>query len=230
MSSVATPRQPSLWGDAPLDFSSVDAPLERLDEHSFVLHQHGWLLGADAAFERVEAEARWRALRRPMYDRVVDVPRLVATASLDDLEPDGAIAAIARAAEGVLGVDVEHVGLNLYRSGDDSVAWHRDRIGDDRDWSLIALVSLGGPRDLQVRRHRPAGMPGVARDRRVFTMHSGDLLIMGGACQRDWEHAVRKVSHAAPRISLALRSKQFPQGPHLPHAGVTPWRASRKLQ
>ena len=219
MASTTAPLQQSLWGHRPLSTNPIDASPEWLDDASVVLHQHDWLEGADTAFAELEHSVSWRSMRRPMYDRIVDVPRLIATLERDRLDDGSAAAVIVDVLGDLIGASLEQVGLNLYRDGNDSVAWHRDRIGVVRDWSVIALVSLGGPRQLQMRPWRSADRSGR---RRVFTLQSGDLLVMAGACQRDWEHAVLKTSSAPPRISLAVRTKQVPQGPLLQHMGVTP--------
>jgi alkylated DNA repair dioxygenase AlkB len=87
----------------------------------------------------------------------------------------------------------------LYRDGRDSVAWHGDRIGrGEREDTMVAIVSLGDPRRLALR---PRG-GGASIS---FTMGHGDLLVMGGSCQRTWEHAVPKVASAGPRISVQFR-------------------------
>ena len=94
---------------------------------------------------------------------------------------------------------------NLYERGSDSVAWHADRIGRSEIDPLVAIVSLGGPRTLALRPQQ--GGPGLR-----VPLHSGDLLVMGGATQHHWEHAVPKVARAAPRMSVTLRAG----GPPLP--------------
>lgn len=227
MATALAPLQTSLWGHAPLATQPVTATWRQLDPESAVLHQPHWLDGADDAFAELRASVPWRSLRRPMYDRIVDVPRLISTVAPHAADTPESIRHITSEVQDLLGVSVEHAGINFYRDGQDSVTWHRDKIGAERDWSVIALVSLGGPRVLQMRPWKPGGVCGR---RHTFTLASGDLLVMAGACQRDWEHAVLKTSRAAPRISIALRSKQFPQGPLFEHAGVTPLRGRRKLK
>jgi alkylated DNA repair dioxygenase AlkB len=38
--------------------------------------------------------------------------------------------------------------------------------------------------------------------------HHGDLLVMGGSCQRTWEHAVPKTTApTGPRISVQFRTR-----------------------
>ncbi len=216
--SAAT-QQPTLWGHQPLRVNQVEVAWDALDATSSILHQPHWLTGADGAFHEVLDATDWRSIRRPMYDRVVDVPRLIATERRGAVNAETALGTIVSGVEELLGVTADHIGLNLYRSGADSVTWHRDRIGRQRDWSVIALVSLGGPRTLSVR---PWSGSGHRAKTRHMHLASGDLVVMAGACQRDWEHAVLKTATAAPRISIALRSRQFPQGPLFQHVGVPP--------
>ena len=151
MSNAAVLQQHSLWGNCPLEARPVLASPLRLDDTSVVLHQIDWLVGADAVFGELARSVAWQHVNRPMYDRVVDVPRLVATIERADLADGHVAAVIVDAVAELLGAPVERMGANLYRDGGDSVAWHRDRIGSERDWSVIVLVSLGGPRTLQLR-------------------------------------------------------------------------------
>jgi alkylated DNA repair dioxygenase AlkB len=66
---------------------------------------------------------------------------------------------------------------------------------------MVAIVSLGAPRALLLR---PRG-GGTALRR---NLGHGDLLVMGGNCQRTWEHAVPKAAAAAgPRISVQFRPR-----------------------
>ena len=142
-----------------------------------------------------------------MYDRVVDVPRLLCFYGEGELLPDPALTAALDALNAhymaELGEPFRTAGLCLYRDGRDSVAWHGDTIGrGSREDTMVAILSLGAPRALALRPH------GGGRSLR-FEIGHGDLLVMGGSCQRTWEHAVPKTAHAAgPRISVQFR----PQG------------------
>ncbi|MDI6515170.1 alpha-ketoglutarate-dependent dioxygenase AlkB [Streptomyces coelicoflavus] len=165
----------------------------------------GWLSGADALFERLAAEVPWRAERREMYERVVDVPRLLAFYGAADPLPDPLLtqardALSAHYAE-ELGEPFTTAGLCHYRDGRDSVAWHGDRIGRGaRQDTMVAILSVGTPRDLLLR---PAGGGGETVRR---PLGHGDLIVMGGSCQRTWEHCVPKSTRAAgPRISVQFR-------------------------
>ncbi|MFF5428878.1 alpha-ketoglutarate-dependent dioxygenase AlkB [Streptomyces griseofuscus] len=165
----------------------------------------GWLTGADTLFERLAAEVPWRAERRKMYDNVVAVPRLLAFYGTADPLPhpvlNEARAALSRHYAKELGEPFATAGLCYYRDGRDSVAWHGDRIGKGaREDTMVAILSVGEPRDLLLR---PAGGGGGTVRR---PLGHGDLIVMGGSCQRTWEHCVPKTARAAgPRISVQFR-------------------------
>ncbi|MFJ6084814.1 alpha-ketoglutarate-dependent dioxygenase AlkB [Streptomyces sp. NPDC092369] len=164
----------------------------------------GWLSGSDTLFERLAAEVPWRAERRTMYDQVVDVPRLLAFYGRDDALPhpvlDEARDALSAHYAEELREPFTSAGLCHYRDGRDSVAWHGDRIGRGaREDTMVAILSVGAPRDLLLRPVR--GGQSVRRP-----LGHGDLIVMGGSCQRTWEHCVPKSTRAAgPRISVQFR-------------------------
>ncbi|MFC9891737.1 alpha-ketoglutarate-dependent dioxygenase AlkB [Streptomyces pilosus] len=166
----------------------------------------GWLGGSDALFEHLAAEVPWRAERRQMYDHVVDVPRLLAYYRAGDPLPHPVLTeargALGAHYAGELGEPFATAGLCYYRDGRDSVAWHGDRIGRGaREDTMVAILSVGAPRDLLLR---PVG--GGETVRRL--LGHGDLIVMGGSCQRTWEHAVPKSGRAAgPRISVQFRPR-----------------------
>jgi alkylated DNA repair dioxygenase AlkB len=176
----------------------------QLDPRSWVDHQLGWVGGSDSLFDSVAGAAPWRAEKRQMYDRVVDVPRLVCWYDADAELPHPTLAEarlrLSACYGDVLPEGFATAGLCLYRDGRDSVAWHGDTIGRGRtEDTLVAIVSLGAPRALLLR---PRGGGASAR----FMLGHGDLLVMGGACQREWEHAIPKTAKpCGPRISIQFR-------------------------
>jgi alkylated DNA repair dioxygenase AlkB len=139
-----------------------------------------------------------------MYDRVVDVPRLLCFYGEIQPLPDPVLArardALDRHYWPELGEPLCTAGLCLYRDGRDSVAWHGDTTGrGGTQDTVVAIVSLGAPRALLLRPR--GGGPAIRHD-----LGHGDLLVMGGSCQRTWEHAVPKTSRATgPRISVQFR-------------------------
>jgi len=164
----------------------------------------GWLSGSGVVFGRLAEAVPWRAERRHMYDRVVDVPRLTCFYEEDAALPDPVLTAALQALnahyEPELGEPFRTAGLCLYRDGRDSVAWHGDTTGRSRrEDTMVAIVSLGTPRAFLLR---PRGGGKSLR----YEIGHGDLLVMGGSCQRTWEHAVPKTTQAVgPRISVQFR-------------------------
>ena len=166
----------------------------------------GWFSGADALFERLIEAVPWRAERRHMYDRVVDVPRLVSFYAEGESLPDPALDEIKRSLDEhygpELGEPFRTCGLCLYRDGSDSVAWHGDTTGrSSTQDTMVAIVSLGAPRALLLR---PRGGGKALR----HELGHGDMLVMGGSCQRTWEHSIPKTARAVgPRISVQFRPR-----------------------
>jgi len=164
----------------------------------------GWVRGADALFERLVGVVPWRAERRTMYDRVVDVPRLLCMYGEGAALPDPALVEVKAALDAhygpELGEPFASAGMCLYRDGRDSVAWHGDRIGRSAvEDTMVAIVSLGAPRSLLLRPR--SGGPTHRHD-----LGHGDLIVMGGSCQRTWEHAVPKTARpVGPRLSIQFR-------------------------
>jgi len=166
----------------------------------------GWMAGAGVLFDRLRQAVPWREERRRMYERVVDVPRLLCFYGEGEQLPDPALERARQALTAhygpELGEPLVTAGLCLYRDGQDSVAWHGDRIGRGRtEDTVVAILSLGTPRALLLRPR--GGGPALRHD-----LGHGDLLVMGGSCQRTWEHAVPKTTRATgPRISVQFRPR-----------------------
>lgn len=175
--------------------------------------QRGWLAGSQELYDRLAACVPWRAERRRMYDRAVDVPRLqcfyAEGTDLPDPALDTAREALSRHYAAELGEPFRTAGLCLYRDGRDSVAWHGDTIGrGSHEDTMVAIVSLGTARPLLLRPRAgqvtAATSPGTLR----YSLGHGDLLVMGGSCQRTWEHAIPKSAGCAgPRISVQFRPR-----------------------
>ena len=141
-----------------------------------------------------------------MYDSTVRVPRLVARYRQGEPLPhpvlEDARSALNTHYGNELGGEFVTAGLCLYRDGNDSVAWHGDKIGrSSTEDTMVAIVSLGATRVFALRPR------GGGKSLRLAHRH-GDLLVMGGSCQRTWEHAVPKTTRAAgPRISIQFRPR-----------------------
>ncbi|HEX2176893.1 MAG TPA: alpha-ketoglutarate-dependent dioxygenase AlkB [Nocardioidaceae bacterium] len=193
-------------GEPTLDRLADGLRRTMLSRGAWVDLRPGWVSGADSLFERITADVPWTAERRRMYDRTVDVPRLLCFYGEDDELPDPLLTrardALSQHYADELGEPFRTAGLCLYRDGRDSVAWHGDTIGRSRtEDTMVAILSLGTPRRLLLR---PRGGGETLR----YPVGHGDLLVMGGSCQRTWEHCIPKTSRpVGPRISVQFRPR-----------------------
>lgn len=187
-------------------FTSL-ARLERteLAHGAWVDHRPGWLQGSQALFDRLVEQVPWHAERRQMYEREVAVPRLTKFYGTGEPLPDPLLDTARELLSAhylpELGEPLTSAGLCLYRDHRDSVAWHGDTIGRGSTHdTIVAILSVGEARTLALRPR--GGGPTTHR----FSLGHGDLVVMGGFCQRTWEHAIPKQSAAAgPRISIQFR-------------------------
>ena len=192
--------QPALWSvQEPI---ALELAVKRVDlgDEAWVDTMTGFVRGGDTLLETLVATVPLHAERRPMYENMVDVPRLSSHLPTEKLGADlpviGAIAA-------KLGARYEkaftRVGINLYRNERDSVAWHADKVGRTMRQPIVGLVSLGAARPFLLR---PLG----GGKSKKFMLGSGDLLVMGGTCQHRFEHALPKLPHpTTPRLSITFR-------------------------
>lgn len=196
-------HQPSLLGGgAPAVDAAALARVRRiqLDAGAWVEHLSGWVSGHEALLDHLARTTAWRSERRQMYDRVVDVPRLVAA-----LPADGPGHPLLEQIRALLNAryqtDFVNLSLGYYRNGQDSVAWHGDTTARELPQAIVATLSLGEPRKFLLR-----PKAGQASGRmQTFMLGWGDLIVMGGSCQRTWEHSVPKVAHAWPRMAVMYR-------------------------
>jgi alkylated DNA repair dioxygenase AlkB len=161
---------------------------------AWVDHVPSWVAGHDALFEQLERELPWRRETMMMYDREVEVPRLLAR-----IEVRPPIIEAMRAALSVhYGEEFVHTSAALYRDGRDSVALHGDTTARDMLEAIVATVSLGEPRRFLLK-------PATGGASIALPLGRGDLVVMGGSCQRTWRHGIPKVASAGPRIALMFR-------------------------
>ena len=200
--------QTSLFDDlySEPELRPLGAMVQRIDleDGAWVDLRPAWLSNSDALFERLATEVPWREDNREMYDKVVTVPRLVARYGVDSVMPDPvliqAMDALNEHYGRPAGQVFETAGLCFYRTGEDSVAWHGDRVGRTLHLdTMVGILSVGTERTLSVR---PRGGGEILR----FPIGHGDLIVMGGSCQRTYEHAILKSKTAVgPRISIQFR-------------------------
>ncbi|MGY4515894.1 alpha-ketoglutarate-dependent dioxygenase AlkB [Lysobacter sp. HA18] len=159
---------------------------------------------AERWFESLRSDVQWRALQREMYERTVEVPRLIASYPLASPDVPPAIGEILATVRTVVDAPFDTVGINLYRDGRDSVAPHNDTLHALMPGQPIALVSLGDVREMVIT--PKTGIPG----RRIrLPLEPGSLLVMSHASQSTHDHGIPKTRDTVgPRISLAFRVRQ----------------------
>jgi alkylated DNA repair dioxygenase AlkB len=190
--------QPALFADEPRVL--VD------DAEGGIRYQPGFLdrATADAWFAILRDTIPWQRERRPMYDRVVDVPRLLAGFALDASDLPSVLADAAGRLRDALKTPFTHVGMNYYRDGRDSVAMHNDKLYSIVAPWPIALLSLGDARRMDIRAKQQ--MEAGRRDTLRVVLEPGSLLVMSHRSQFHYDHGIPKTREpVGPRISLAFR-------------------------
>jgi len=216
--------QVSLFDAGDPAFDAHLGGLERIDlgDGAWVDYLPNWLAGHERVYRQLAGSADWKQGRRLMYYRTVNVPRLTAAAPVSG-ESAELLTALSATLARHYGVRFAAPSLAWYRDGRDGVAPHADRIGRRCVDTTVAIVSVGAPRRFLL--HPVAGGRSMA-----FSPGWGDLLVMGGSCQRTWLHSVPKRSRADPRISIQFRAtaltgldheRQRPNGLESPDAGAT---------
>lgn len=187
-----------------LGFFEADSRVVLEDATGSIVYCPNVLGQEDAAriFEALLAVIPWKSERRMMYEREVDVPRLVASTRVGD-DLIAPLAEVLPTVERVAGVHFTSVGMNLYRDGRDSVAPHNDRLPELAAGQPIALLSLGATRRMTIR--------SKAMPRRVLDLdlEPGSLLVMSYETQHHYDHGIPKTTaEVGPRISLAFRIRR----------------------
>ncbi len=170
-----------------------------LDHGSWLEHHRGWLDSHVELFQELSMLSTWEQRTRWMFSKVVAEPRL--TAEFRSLpEAPASLIRLAKVLSDHYDVDYDSAWLNLYRDQNDSTSWHADRPSCKREHCIVPVLSLGESRRFLIR----------AKDggsSRPFVVEAGDLIVMGGRCQKDWVHSVPKESRPrGTRISVNFGS------------------------
>ena len=211
---MSTPIQPSLFSlaatpepdavdpgqtgglNVAVDETFATATRIQLDDTSWVDHVQGWLAGDEELMELLMREAAWEQRSRWMYTRVVEEPRLTAEYPVIAEAPQPVLHYLTRVLSEHYGQEYARLWMNWYRDNSDGTGWHADRPQNKLDNTVIPVLSLGATRRFLIR---PAG----GGPSTPIVTHGGDLVVMGGRCQKDYVHMVPKQKlTAGPRLSL----------------------------
>ena len=166
---------------------------------------------ASTFFDKLSIETDWIQPQIRMFGKWVDQPRLIAWQSSEGLSYSYSgitltaspysdlVDAIARKIEVKTGLTFNSVLINYYRDGKDSMGWHADNEPELGANPMIASLSLGSARDFVLKHNQRSDL------KKVFSLNSGSLLLMGKGIQKNWKHALPKRAHAGPRINLTFR-------------------------
>jgi len=195
-------EQQSLFAGADVEIDASFGTVVRydLDETSWVELVPGWLSGDDRLLGRLVAAVPFEQHQRWMYNQLFDEPRLTAEYPDIGAAPESFVRVIADALSRRYGVTYDGLWLNLYRDERDGTGWHRDWATCKRELCIVPVLSLGATRRFLLK-------PRAGGSSTALTVTGGDLVVMGGRCQRDWLHSVPKQSRpAGARVSLNFES------------------------
>jgi alkylated DNA repair dioxygenase AlkB len=192
-------RQLDLFATGAPAFDGEFRALRRteLSHGAWIDHVPNWVSGHDTLFDELESGLHWRRETMQMYDKTVEVPRLLAKVPREGVGQP-LIDDMRKAVTARYGEEFVYTTAALYRDGSDSVAFHGDTTARNMIEALVATVSLGSPRRFLLK-------PTEGGASLAFALGRGDLYVMGGTCQRTWRHGIPKVANAGPRIALMFR-------------------------
>jgi alkylated DNA repair dioxygenase AlkB len=188
-------------GDGPSADPGFSSSRRRhLDESAWVDHAPGWLTGSDTLLQACVDVLPWAQRDERIQGELVPQPRLTARLHLGELPAELTLLdELGELLSVRYGVRFRTVGANLYRDGRDSVAWHADRERYHLEDPVVGILSTGAPRAFQLR-------PKSGGRSLSWQLGQGDLLVMGGSCQHEYEHCVPKCAAApGPRLSVMFR-------------------------
>ncbi len=171
----------------------------------------------DAFFNKEESDyyyktfldsTNWSEYEMKMYDKQVKAPRLISWHEDLNVATDNLSQAFTKDLNDIrtkvqkeTNLDFNAVLLNLYRNGNDSVAWHSDKTNRTTQNPIIGSVSFGETRMFKLRHKTRKDIPIVE-----IPLYHGTFLLMAGTTNSFWEHQVPRTSREIlPRINLTFR-------------------------
>jgi alkylated DNA repair dioxygenase AlkB len=191
-----------------LDRSFTTAKRIAIDSTSWVEIVPGWLSGAQLLLEALRSTVPWQQRDRRLFDQTFREPRMTAEYRTLAAVRNRILLDCVQALSGHYDVAYDSLWLNLYRDGQDSTGWHRDRFSCRQPECIVPVLTLGATRRFLIKPRN--GGPSM-----VFKPNSGDLLVMGGRSQEDWVHSVPKDRVVTgQRMSINFQSSAQARSPH----------------
>jgi alkylated DNA repair dioxygenase AlkB len=193
-------------GELGLDETFASARRRDLDATSWVEYVPGWISGNEKLMQSVVASSEFTQRKRWMFTQYVDEPRLTGECLDVAAHAEPFLAKIVAALSARYGATYDSIWMNLYRDERDGTSWHGDP-SLQRGTAIVPVLSLGATRRFLLRSR--SGGRSI-----IIAPSGGDLVVMGGRCQVDWQHCVPKQSRAAGmRVSLNFQSSFQTTGP-----------------
>lgn len=154
-------------------------------------------------------ETNWKQEPITIHGKTFPTPRLTAwygkRRSGEEKNPvTPTLDIIKQRVESEAGVKFTTVLLNLYRTGQDSVSWHRDHESEYGNNPVIGSVSFGETRPFRIRHKFRKDV-----EQLEIPLNHGSFLLMAGPMQHFWEHQIPKTARdIKPRINLTFRIVQ----------------------
>ncbi|MGK0359201.1 MAG: hypothetical protein ACI9U2_001502 [Bradymonadia bacterium] len=166
-------------------------------------YRSGAVADPEALFAHVRDAVAWTAQMASRKTASLGRPYNYKGASYPVAEWLPALAELRDALAPEIGFEATNCLLNYYPTGRHSLGWHQDDVDILAPGTGIAIISLGAPRPLRLRRVDPLAPNGF--EYRSVTLEPGSLLMMTAAMQATWQHSLRRVAAPDPRISLTFR-------------------------
>jgi len=164
---------------------------------------------SDHYYELLLHQTKWKEYEMEIFDKTVKAPRMIAwyqdkeninsNQNIPDWSPE--LLKIRERVENETALNFNSALLNLYRNGNDSVAWHSDQEGNSGSNPVIASVTFGESRMFKLRHKFRKDIAPIE-----IPLHHGSFLLMAGTTNSFWQHQVPKTSRdVLPRINLTFR-------------------------
>ena len=162
---------------------------------------------SDLYYELLLHQTKWREYEMEIFDKTVKAPRMIAwyedkeniNQNITDWSPE--LLKIRERVENETALNFNSALLNLYRNGNDSVAWHSDQEANSGPNPVIASVTFGESRMFKLRHKFRKDIAPIE-----IPLHHGSFLLMAGTTNSFWQHQVPKTSRdVLPRINLTFR-------------------------